>query len=555
MRTAPSQSRLGKHVAARNNTVAPRKTQLRLGSDAALDRMQGGLCGEDVRPRGEDLGRIGALLAHLGLGLATIAAITVLCTRILSVNAITAGFAYLLGVLAIATSWGLAEAVVASIAAMLCFNFFFLPPIGQFTIADPQNWVALFAFLATALIASHISDRERKQALEAKARQKETEQLYALSRIILMTDPAQSIGFQSAQHIAGIFDCPAVALYDAKSGEIFRGGAEDLLEVEAKLKQVVMQSGSLQDSAAHTVVAPIILGGQPIGSLALKGLSLSDGALRALLNLVAIALERVRTEEAANRAEAARQSEEFKSTLLDAIAHEFKTPLTSIKAASTSMLSDSGLPESGLSDGVPLSPQFRELATIIDEETDRLSLLVTEAVRMSQIDAGKVRLAREPLDVADLLRRVLSHFESKAEGRELKLQVDAGLPAVYADKDLISLALRQLIDNALKYSPPGSPIGVTAGLKDHRVIIRVRDRGPGIPERERERVFDKFYRRQTTKTHVPGTGLGLYIAREIARAHGGDVWVEGEPGSGSEFCVALPLQEPEKPSAAQEREK
>jgi two-component system sensor histidine kinase KdpD len=484
--------------------------------------------------------RIGALLAHLGLGLVTIAAITVLCSRMLSVNAITAGFAYLLGVLAIATAWGLIEAIVASVAAMLCFNFFFLPPIGQFTIADPQNWVALFAFLATALIASHISDRERKQALEAKARQKETEQLYALSRIILMTDPAQSIGFQSAQHIAEIFDCPAVALYDAKSGEIFRGGAEDLPDVEAKLKQVVMQSGNLQDSAGHVVVAPIILGGQPIGSLALKGLSLSDGALRALLNLVAIALERVRTEEAANRAEAARQSEEFKSTLLDAIAHEFKTPLTSIKAASTSMLSDSSLPDAAL------SPQFRELATIIDEETDRLSLLVTEAVRMSQIDAGKVRLERELLDVADLLRRVLTHFESKAEGRELKLQVDEGLPPVYADKDLISLALRQLIDNALKYSPPGSPISVTAGLKDRRVIIRVRDRGPGIPERERERVFDKFYRRQTTKTHVPGTGLGLYIAREIARAHGGDVWVEGEPGSGSEFCVALPLLDPEK---------
>jgi len=480
--------------------------------------------------------RIGALLAHLAFGLATIAAITVVCTRVLSVNAITAGFAYLLGVLAIATAWGLVEAIVASVAAVLCFNFFFLPPIGQFTIADPQNWVALFAFLATALIASHISDREKKQALEAKASQKETEQLYALSRIILMTDPAQSIGFQSAQHIAEIFDCPAVALYDAKTGEIFRGGAEDLPDVEAKLKQVVMQSGSLQDSAAHNVVAPIILGGKPIGSLALKGLSLSDGALRALLNLVAIALERVRTEEAANRAEAARQSEEFKSTLLDAIAHEFKTPLTSIKAASTSMLSDS----------LALSPQFRELATIIDEETDRLSLLVTEAVRMSQIDAGKVRLERELLDVGDLLRRVLTHFESRSEGRELNLQVEAGLPPVYADKDLISLALRQLIDNALKYSPPGSPIGVSAGLQDHRVIIRVKDRGPGIPERERERVFDKFYRRQTTKTHVPGTGLGLYIAREIARAHGGDVWVEGEPGSGSVFCVSLPLQEPEK---------
>lgn len=480
--------------------------------------------------------RLATFVWHLTASLAIVAATTFICARLIPVNATTVGFAYLLGVLAVATAWGLIEAIVTAVVAMLCYNFFFLPPIGQFTIADPQNWVALFAFLATALVASHVSDREKKQALEAKARQKETEQLYALSRIILLTDPAQSIGFQSAQHIAEIFDCPAVALYDAKSGEVFRGGAEDLPEVEAKLKQVVMQSGSLYDSSAHTVVAPIVLGGQPIGSLAMKGRSLSDGALQALLNLVAIALERVRTEETASRAEAARQSEEFKSTLLDAIAHEFKTPLTSIKAASTSMLSDS----------VPLTPQFHELATIIDEETDRLSLLVTEAVRMSQIDAGKVRLERELVDVDELLRHVLKHFESKAEGRELELQAGANLPAVCADKDLVSLALRQLIDNALKYSPPGSPIDVTAELKDNRVIIRVRDRGPGIPERERERIFDKFYRRQTNKAHAPGSGLGLYIAREIARAHGGDVWVEGEPGSGSEFCVALPVQEREK---------
>lgn len=295
------------------------------------------------------------------------------------------------------------------------------------------------------------------------------------------------------------------------------------------MKQVVLQSANLSDASVS--LRAIMLGGRPVASLAMKGLTLSDGALQALLNLVAIALERVRTEEAASRAEAARQSEEFKSTLLDAIAHEFKTPLTSIKAASTSILSDAS----------PLSPHMHELAVIIDEETDRLSLLVTEAVRMAQIDAGKVRLDRAPLDVALLLHRVIDHFSSQAEGRELKLVADDGLPEVVADRDLIALALRQLIDNALKYSPPGSPVTVGAGLTDHCVVIRVADRGPGIPDRERDRIFEKFYRRQNAKTHVPGTGLGLYIAREIVRAHGGDVWVEGEPSQGSEFCVALPV--------------
>src|SRR5580704_13731227 len=332
-------------------------------------------------------------LYRLPASLVVVAAITITCNHVIPVNATTAGFAYLLGVLAIAATWGLVESIVASVAAMLCFNFYFMPPVGTFTIADPQNWVALFAFLTTALVASHLSDREKRQADDAKGRQRETEQLYALSRAILLTDPSQSVGSQAARHISEIFECHGVALYDAKTAEVFRGGADDMLDIEGKLKQVAVQGNNFVEPPLF--VAAILLGGQPIGSLALKGSSLSDGALQALLNLVAIALERVRMEEAANRADAARQSEEFKSTLLDAIAHEFKTPLTSIKAASTSMLAE------------PLNPQFRELAAIIDEETDRMNQLVTEAVRMSQIDAGKIRLARESIDVADLLKKIL----------------------------------------------------------------------------------------------------------------------------------------------------
>lgn len=473
------------------------------------------------------------VLSRLAASLALVAAVTALCSRALSVNATTAGYAYLIVVLATATAWGRLEAIAASIAAVLCFNFFFLPPLGRFTIAEPDNWVALFTFLVTALVASHLSDRAKKQALEARERQRETEQLYALSRAILMSEPNQSIGFQSARHIAQIFECSGVALYDAKTGEVFNGGPADLPEAEARLKQVVIQGASLHDPGSGTLVAAVTLGGQPIGGLALKGAVLSDGGLQALLNLVAIALERVRTEEAANRAEVARQSEEFKSTLLDAVAHEFKTPLTSIKAASTSILTDSAA----------LSPQLRELTTIIDEETDRLSLLVTEAVHVSQIDAGKIHLEKQPLALKEILERVLGSFGPRLEGRSLGLRIGERLPPVSADADLVSLALRQLIDNGLKYSPPASPIGVTAGAEGDRVVIRVRDQGPGIPERDRERVFDKFYRRDSARDLVPGSGLGLHIAREIARAHGGDLWVESAPGSGSEFCMAIPVQE------------
>lgn len=458
-----------------------------------------------------------------------IAAATWVCARMFPVNATTAGFAYLVAVLGIATAWGLATAILGSVAAMLCFNYFFLPPIGQLTIADPQNWVALTAFMVTALVASHLSSRAKKQAREAMRRQVETGRLYELSRAILLAGAEQPLGAQAAQQIAKIFELRAAALFDSKTGDIFRGGAEDFPRAEQRLRECAERGVRTDEHDANeqTVVAPVLLGGPPIGSLALKGQALSDDALQALLNLVAIALERVRAQEAAGMAEAARRNEELKSTLLDAIAHEFKTPLTSIKAASTSILSDR-----------TLAPQVRELETIIDEEADRMNLLMTEAVRMSQIDAGKMRLERAAVNVGDLLERVVAQFEARNEGRELRLRVDADLPPVSADPELVALALRQLIDNALKYSPPGSPVEVNAEARTDRVYIRVHDRGSGIPERERERVFQKFYRRNLN--HVPGSGLGLYIARAIARTHGGDIWIDGDPSSGCEFCVSLP---------------
>ncbi|MEX2262735.1 MAG: ATP-binding protein [Bryobacteraceae bacterium] len=475
-----------------------------------------------------------AIAARSAASLGLVAIVTVLCSRLLSVNATTAGFAYLIVVLAIATGWGLVEAVTASVTAMLCFNFFFFPPVGRLTIADPQNWVALGTFLVTALVASHLSNRAKRQAMEAKERQRETEQLYAFSRAILLTESSHvhPAGFQAAQHIAQTFDCPAVALYDAKAGQIYRGGTGDLPDIETKLKRVVVEGSRLAERSADIMVTPITLGGRPIGSLALKGISCSDGALQALVNLVAIALERARSAEAASRAEAARQSEEFKSTLLDAIAHEFKTPLTSIKAASTSILSDSA----------SLSSASREMAQIIDEEADRLTLLVTEAVRMSQIEAGKVRVERRLVKLRELLRDVLAHFESRTEGRPIPVEIPSAIPEVPMDPDLIGLALRQLVDNALKYSPTGAPILIKGMRKDEALEIRVIDHGPGIPERERERIFDRYYRRHVLPGQVPGSGLGLYIAREIVRAHGGDLWVEGQMGSGSEFCISLPLE-------------
>lgn len=472
-------------------------------------------------------------LFRVSMSLALIAAATVFCYVLIHANATTAGFVFLVGVLVIAATWGLIEALVASGAAMLCFNYFFLPPVGRLAIADPQNWAALFTFLATAVIASHLSDRARKEAQDAKRRQQETERLYELSRAILLTGTAGHICFQVAQNLARIFECRAVAIYDPETATVSCGGPQQLPGIEARLKQVLTGTADSQDSASDVLVAGIAGSGHALGSLAMAGTSLSENALQALLKLVAIALEGVRTQQAATRAEAARQSEEFKSTLLDAIAHEFKTPLTSIKAASTTILLD--VPD--------LSSQVRELTSIIDEEASRLNLLVTDAVRMAQMDASKIQLERQPVAVAEFVGRMLEDFRPRMDGRSLRVNLSKELPRIAADPDLASMALRQVIDNGLKYSLPATAIEVGADANGHSVTIRVRDQGPGIPERERERIFDRFYRRRIAKDRVPGSGLGLYIAREIIRAHGGDLWVESALGSGSEFCLMLPTQE------------
>lgn len=460
---------------------------------------------------------------------AVVAGITFVCSGLILVNATTVGFIYLLSALMFATSWGFSEALWSSLLSLLCFNFFFLDPKGTFNIADPENWVALSAFLATSITASRLSARERKRAQEALDREQEMERLYALSRAILLIDAKSPPAQQIARQIREIFNIPALALYDRTADEIHRLGLEDITDIEERMRDATTHKTFLHAAREVTVLMPIHLSGQLIGSLAIRGAPLSETALQALSNLVAVALEKARGQESANRAEAARQSEEFKSTLLDAIAHEFKTPLTSIKAAATAMLSS---PAPGPEEG-------RELMTIVDEETDRLSRLVSEALQMAHIEAGEFRLNRAPHSVSQLICNLQEQMKSRTEGRQVQVSIADDFPMVEVDGELLVLALRQLLDNAVKYSPPDSPITIIAELESGYARMSVCNQGAGIPERERLRIFQKFYRGPTFRQRVPGTGMGLTIALAIARAHGGDITVENVAGGGSRFCLSV----------------
>lgn len=471
------------------------------------------------------------LAARMVASLGLIGAITILLFRFLHVNATTAGFLYLVVILVIAAAGGIVESTIASVVAMLCLNYFFLPPVGTLTIADPQNWVGLFAFLATALIASQLSARAKRRTQETIARQHEIEKLYSLSRALLLADATRPMGQQVVQHVAQAFELPVVALFDRASNMVYWAAEREVPGLEERLRDAALRSITLHENKSSLMVIPIRLGGQPIGSLAIVGSSLSDAALHSLLNLVAIGLERAISQDSMSRAEVARESEELKSTLLDAIAHEFQTPLTSIKAVTTGLLSDSAhmLPE-----------QQRELVSIADESADRLSKLVTDAIHLARTEGGAFRLKRGVHVVSSLVGGALREMKSLTDGRAINLSLSDDLPPVWVDADMIQMVLTHLLDNALKYSPSGTPVSVEAHLSDGRVTVSVANQGPGIPVDEQSRIFEKFYRGKNDR-NLKGTGMGLAIAREIMAAHGQQIWVASQPGQGSEFFLSLPL--------------
>ncbi len=364
----------------------------------------------------------------------------------------------------------------------------------------------------------------------------ETERVYALSRAILLTEAGRRAPKEYTKEIAQIFNLSSVALYERDTASIFRAGPTDLAGVEEKLREAAALGTLFRDEHSGITVTPIHLGGQPIASLAISSHLLSDSALQAICNLVAIGLEKVRGQEAASQAEAARRSEELKSTLLDAIAHEFKTPLTSIKAAATALLLDSA----------HIEGQQHDLISIINEEADRLARLVTEAIRMARIEAGEVQLNKKLCPVKDLLSTTCEHLRQLMEDRILDIQIESDLPPVEADTELLEFAIRQVIDNALKYSPPKSPIRIRAAVRNESIVITVLDHGPGIPEPDQPHVFEKFYRGSNIRFRLAGTGMGLAVARQIVRAHGGEISIASSSEKGSQFAISLPIATQEK---------
>jgi two-component system, OmpR family, sensor histidine kinase KdpD len=473
--------------------------------------------------------------ARFLLGSLVIATIVVIYRMFVHLNPATVGFTLLLAVLIISAAWGLRYAIVLSIVATLAYNFFFLPPVGTFTIADPQNWIALAAFLLTAVIASQLAERARREALSANQRRAELERLYAFSQRMLGADNVLSLINSIPRDVVATFGGLGAGMFLPERKKVYYSDISVQSGIgEELLQQVATRSEPSLDPTHGRVVVPLRIGVRTVGSIGIAGIDISRQTLDAVGTLIAVAIERAGAVEQLAHAEATRESDRLRSILLDSVTHDFRTPLTSIKASAESLLGDASLEEESR----------RELLTVIVEESDRLNRLVGEAAQMAQLDAGSTELHLEPHHIREAIDAAVEATRNALAKHSVSVRADESLPTVNMDLRRIGEVLAQLLDNAGKYSPPGTQITITSEVQNGKLVTSVADQGPGIDGIDQGMIFDKFYRGRGQRSTIQGTGMGLAIAKALIEAHGGTITVVSQLQRGSVFSFTLSIRLP-----------
>lgn len=485
----------------------------------------------------------------LAVGLAGIAGLTLLFGQWTQIsNATTVALGFLIVVLLVAATARLWVAVTVSSVAMLAFNFFFLPPFGTLTIADPRNWIALLAFLAVSLVASNLSAVARARTLEAVARRDELGRLFDLSRDVLLITESREANASLAAFISRRFDLDSVAICVPRAAEwvVFEAGPQPLTLDSAALSAAFHDLGADSGAAGAgsagagqrvlTVgprsvrVVPLRLGTRPIGLLAVAGRSIEPGTFDALAGLAAIAIERAQFLDARKDADLARQDEALKSALLASLGHDLRTPLTAIRVAA-----------GNLQASWPDEEQRREQSDVILTEVDRLTRLFQNILEMARIDAGAVTEDTRWVAASEIIEAARASVEPALRGRAVTVSLDSER-LVRLDPRLTSAALSHLLENAAQYAPAGSPIDVTAGVAGEGLTIAVRDHGHGIPALDLPRVFDRFYRGANAGHRRSGTGMGLAIAKGMLAVERGRIAAENCAEGGARFTIIVPAE-------------
>lgn len=488
-----------------------------------------------IRPRD-----VGVLVGSL----AAIALVAASLRTLRHVSPTTVALTLLLIVLATATLSRLRFAILVSLVAMLTLNFFFLPPVGTFTIADPQNWIALVVFLIVAVIASNLSAAAQERAREAIARRNEVTRLFDLTRDVLLTTETAGAIEILARHIARRFELSRMTIcLPAEGGwRVYQGGAQELTVGDDVLNMALAQArgtleldpyqraygGHMRTGEQHDVsIIPLRHGTKAIGLLAAASSSLDLGALDALAGVAAIAIERTQFLEERDAAKLVRQKADLAATLLASLSHDLRTPLTAIRVAVENLRGE-------LSVADRLAQANAAIA-----ELNRLTTLFQDILDMARIDAAAIQVDRQWVTAADVVDAAVVQVRHSLQTHSLHVAAKSETE-VEIDPRLASIALARLLENAAQYSPAGAAIDVAATVEADGLHVSVTDRGPGLDPAELDHLFERFYRGAAARQATFGTGMGLSITRGLLAAAGGRVSAENVPGAGARFSMIVP---------------
>jgi len=464
-------------------------------------------------------------------GLFLVGLVTFICYG-LGLNITSTGFLYFFIVVLQSLFGDFASAALVSVVADLCLNFFFVPPIFSFRVSDSSDTLALISFLVTGLVITRLTDQVRHQAKIAERRGYEMQLLYELAQQLLALDPRERMLARAVTLFRQRFGLRAACLYDGMTAEVYSDG-DSASGLADRTRAAYLSWKESDDSVSGVFARPLRVAGNTIGAVGFDGLSDAELIEGPLAVLAANVLERARFFREASHAAATVQAEAFRGAILDALAHEFKTPLATIMTAA------GGLREAG-----GLRPEQMELAEIAEAEAGRLARLTSRLLRIARLDKEEVKPQLDLTDFAELVSQVVKEYAERWTDREFILTNDVVSAEVLADTELLRLGVSQLLDNACKYSQSGSAIKIGIAVQQELVAVRVWNGGSPVTALERDRIFERFYRGTQARQVAPGSGLGLYVARKIAQAHGGNLSLEdgNSPGTGGvTFRLSIPL--------------
>jgi two-component system sensor histidine kinase KdpD len=465
--------------------------------------------------------------------------VTALCYA-LRLDLTVTGFLYLIIVVLQSLIGDFVSSAVVSIIADLCLNFFFAPPLFSFRVSDSSDFWALIAFLITGLVITRLTTKVRRQMQVSDLHRRHLKLLYELLQRLFALDRREEVLPKSVVLFRTVFSLRSACIFDGINVELHSDG-DSRSGLGDRTRAAYISRKDSDDAVSGVFTRTLHAGGNTIGAIGFEGLQSAELTAGPLAELAGAVLERVRVFRDTSQADAAAQAEVLRGAILDALAHEFKTPLATIVAAA------GGLRETG-----GLRPEQLELAEIAEAEATRLGFLTSRLLRIARLDKEEVKPQLELTDLAELVTRLAEQYEERWTDR--KLTLSKGVPAaeVLADTELLRLAVRQLLDNACKYSHSGAAIKISVTSQHEFVTLRVWNSGRSLSSTERTRIFERFYRGTEAGQVAPGSGLGLYVARKIVQAHGGGLNLETDDaanGPGVSFRLTMPIAKGDADSA------